>query len=85
MADSLYRQFRLPVSFVAASLLAALLLYKFGVLHAVGPIVGAPVSGPCGCGGECCQAEPPGMGADPRYPLPLEIVLEAPLPEGTLK
>lgn len=71
----LYRRFPqscLVVALITASLLFAAVLFRVGgARDAVEAVIPAAFPGPCGCGGECCQAEPPSMGADPRYgPMP---------------
>lgn len=69
MPNSLYRRrwesilIGTVVSFIVVPIVL-FLSFACGFLTPVGPIVSAPVPGPCGCGGRCCQAaEPPGMRA----------------------
>lgn len=56
MSEPLYYGWPQALAFALACLIGATLLDQWGFLSAGGPIVSAPVPGPCGCGGRCCQA-----------------------------
>lgn len=84
MADSLYHRVDAAIVILGICFGLVGLLYLFGDFLSTGPIVSAPVPGPCGCGGRCCQAAE--QDSDGRWELPL--VIEIPLPDeggGTLK
>lgn len=79
MADSLYRRWLGsllfgPLAFVLAILFVAMALAP---PDSPSPIVTAPVPGPCGCGGRCCQVDSSLdsiLEDEITEPLPLEVL-----------